>query len=114
MPGDSCYLTPTTSAGLTLIETKEYLVKDCFCEHHDSDDLQHRAQKVSEFQSGYWEQTMRDSLREAGVPEERVRGICHQAFKEVIPQYCRERIDAYPERYGGMYFVARKEHMKLM
>jgi hypothetical protein len=114
MPGDSCYFAPTTSAGLTLIETKEYLVKDCFCEHHDSDLMHHRAQKVSEFQSGYWEQTMRDSLREGGVPEEKVREICHQVFSEVIPQYCKERIEGYPEWYGGMYFVARKQHMKLL
>lgn len=40
MPGEACYFNPTRAAGLTLIESKEYLVKDCFCENHDSDDMQ--------------------------------------------------------------------------
>ena len=72
-----------------------------------------RAQKVSEFQSGYWEQTMRDSLIEGGVSEEKAKEFCNQIFSEIVPQYCREKIEQYPEMYGGMYLIVRKQHIKM-
>ena len=75
MPSEKCYIKPLKSTGcLSVVNTREYLVKDLFCGNED--DMDQRAEKIGEFQSGYWEQTMRDTFREAGIKEDKVKEIC--------------------------------------
>lgn len=92
--------------GLEILEMKEYAVPDCFAEDC-KDDKRAMAERVARFQHGYWAQTIRDTLIENGIKN--AKEICEEIFGEVIPKYCYQTMDKYPEAYGGLYYMLRKK-----
>lgn len=64
---EPCCWEPTRKAGLEIVDSLEYLVPDLFC--LESKSQEELAEKVAHHQSNYWYQTIRDNLRDAGVPE---------------------------------------------
>jgi hypothetical protein len=59
---------------MEIVDAQEFLVPDLFC--IESKSQEELVRKVANHQSNYWEQTIRDNLRDAGVPEAKVQEIC--------------------------------------
>ena len=86
---------------------REYLVDDIFWTRHP-DNKEALADTVSLFQHGYWAQIIHDTLFENGVNATKTDEICKQFFDIEVPRYCKENIENYPQKYGGLMFMVRK------
>ncbi len=57
---------------------------------------------------------MRDTLtQDCGIDLEIANSVCREVFEVEVPKYCLENVKDYPEKYGGMYMIAKKIHYKI-